>query len=170
MTALPPAHRRIRSRYGEEVLVRPMAPNDGPALCDMYDAYETKRSVQGLPAEHDETRRRWVLGMAEEPINVIATPVGSASQGKIVGHVCLFAMEPCTRVELLILIHQDWRNRGLGSALLGLAIDLAREARYECIWLVVSLRNTRAIRVYQKHCFEVCGHVGREIEMLLPLR
>jgi RimJ/RimL family protein N-acetyltransferase len=159
--------RVFTSRYGEEIIVRPSDPRDTPSLCAMYNTFAPKKSVQGVPAADDTQRQAWVLGLAQEPINIIATAASTDSEAAshLVGHACLLAMEPGVRAELLIMVHQDWRNRSIGSALLEAAIELAKRAQYQKIWLVVSVRNTRAIHIYQKCGFELSSKVDFDIEM-----
>ncbi len=159
--------RSFTSRYGEEIVVRRATSQDTSSLCAMYDTFAPKQSVQGVPSAQDDQRRTWVQGLAKERINVIATAADKDAEGAepLVGHACLLTMEPGVRAELLIMVHQDWRNRNIGSAILEVAIELAQQARYQKLWLVVSARNTRAIHIYQKCGFELCTQVDYDIEM-----
>jgi ribosomal protein S18 acetylase RimI-like enzyme len=83
----------------------------------------------------------------------------------VVGHACLLDVVPGERSELAIMVHQDWQNQGIGSALLELTIELARRASYRSIWLTVSIRNKRALHVYRKCGFRICERIDIDIEM-----
>jgi len=154
------AHRCIVCKRGSPVTLRPAGPADEAALCGMFDAFEPKESAQGLPPADSQQRAAWVHKLLCEPVNVIAE-----SDGRPVGHACLLEMDPGERGELEIMMHQDWRNRGVGNALLALLCDLARERGFRRIWLSVDARNSRAIRVYRNNGFALQGPMDLEIEM-----
>lgn len=145
---------------GERIVVRPARDADLCGVRALYDSFEPKQSAQGLPPAGQEDRHNWVQGLLCEPINALAEV-----QSVVVGHACLLDIVPEQRSELAIMIHQDWQNRGIGSALLDLTIALARRSCYRSIWLTVSVRNTRAIHVYRKCGFRQCDRIDIDIEM-----
>ena len=100
----------------------------------------------------------------DESVSVIAE-TGSA----VVGHSCLLDMEPGVRAELVIIIHQDFQDRGLGSRMLPLLADIARACRYHKIWLTVDSKNIRAIHIYRRFGFDFLGPFDAEREMELDL-
>jgi ribosomal protein S18 acetylase RimI-like enzyme len=59
-------------------------------------------------------------------------------------------------------VHKDWRNKGIGSALMSQAIGWAKNSGIITrIELYVYARNTAAIRLYQKFGFETEGRRRR---------
>jgi RimJ/RimL family protein N-acetyltransferase len=67
-------------------------------------------------------------------------------------------------VELGISVRQEWRDRGVGSALIQALIDWARASGIVTrIELRVYARNARAIHVYEKFGFELEGRRRRVI-------
>ena len=52
--------------------------------------------------------------------------------------------------EIGMLVHRDWRGRGVGSALLREAISRAREAGLHKLCLEVFAHNTAAIALYRR--------------------
>jgi putative acetyltransferase len=63
-----------------------------------------------------------------------------------------------------ISVAQEWRDKGIGSALIARSIEWARStAVVKRLELHVFAENERAIRVYQKHGFEVEGRMRRGI-------
>ena len=157
------AYRRlITTKHGQRINLRPAGTNVRPALGRMYDHYEPKHKAQGLPPADADERIEWIRRFLAQPVNAVAE-AGPA----IVGHGCLIDMEPGVQSELFIIIHQDWQNQGVGTALLGLLIDMARHVGYREIWLAVDVLNTRAIHVYHKCGFCQIGPMDVEIEMTL---
>jgi RimJ/RimL family protein N-acetyltransferase len=65
--------------------------------------------------------------------------------------------------ELGILVHQDHRGSGVGSALLERALELAR-SKYEVVFLTVFTVNEGAQRLYRRFGFAVCGHLPKAVK------
>jgi GNAT superfamily N-acetyltransferase len=134
------------------------------ALVPLYEAYEPKERAQGLPPGRPEQRARWLGALRDSAINVVAVTEEGA-----VGHAGLIPIEPGGRCEYMIFVHQDHRNRGIGTALTRLACRVAREAGYRSLWLTVAATNVPAIRVYDKVGFRMVGPPESEREMMLDL-
>lgn len=67
-----------------------------------------------------------------------------------------------------IYVHPDWHGHAVGSALMTDALEQAREANHDVVWLGTNELNGRAIAFYRRHGFEVIGsktfQVGQSIE------
>jgi RimJ/RimL family protein N-acetyltransferase len=150
---------------GETFIIRPADKRDYGLILNMYDRFEPKESAQGLPPADPERRQSLVHKILDESLNVI-----SETDGFVAGHACLIDIDPGVRAELVIVIHQDWQNCGLGSAMLSLLFDLARQRGYHKVWLTVDARNRRAISIYRKQGFAFVGPFDSEREMELILR
>jgi len=74
------------------------------------------------------------------------------AEGRIVGSI---HVEPSRHGfgEIGMAVAQDWRGRGVGSALLETAIAWAREQRLHKLSLDVFAHNERAIGLYRKFGF-----------------
>ena len=159
-------YRRIfTSRNGKTFIIRPADKSDFDLILNMYDRFEPKESAQGLPPADPERRQSLVYKILDESLNVI-----SETDDIVTGHACLIDIDPGVRAELVIVIHQDWQDLGLGSAMLSLLFELARQRGYHKIWLTVDARNRRAISIYRKHGFAFVGPFDSEREMELILR
>lgn len=64
--------------------------------------------------------------------------------------------------ELGILVHHDYRGRGIGSRLLEEALREAR-SKFELVYLSVWSKNEGAVRLYRRWGFTVCGHLPRTV-------
>ena len=56
-----------------------------------------------------------------------------------------------------IVVHKDFRNKKIGSLLLKSLIELSTSLNIKCLNLEVRESNIYAIKLYEKHGFEVCG-------------
>jgi len=65
--------------------------------------------------------------------------------------------------ELGILVRQEYRGKGVGSALLASALDEAR-SRFELVYLSVFSVNVGAQRLYRRFGFTPCGHFPRLVK------
>lgn len=143
MTALPTT---LIDRERRPFTVRRLGAGDRPALETMYRAFEPKRGAQGLPPL-DKALGRWldrVLAHGEH--------LGVIIDGELLGHAMLLPMED-GRLELANFLHQSIRNRGIGTAINRLALELAREHGAAGVWLCVEPFNRAAVRSYEKAGF-----------------
>lgn len=76
---------------------------------------------------------------------------------KVVGFID-FACIPHHEVHLLnIAVHPDYRNLGIGKALLDECILIAKKRQVKSIWLEVRVTNLIAIDLYKKSGFQITG-------------
>ncbi len=157
--------RVVETKFGDRVAVRPAGPHDFALLLAMFDDFEPKQAAQSLPPADEEKRRTWVQDITVNTLGIIALD----NLGRAVGHACLIDIEPGRRAELEIMVHQELRNRGLGSCMIPLLLELARHFGYRRIWLAVDARNARAVHLYRKSGFRLIGPMDIELEMELEL-
>lgn len=159
MTELPAT---LEDKRGRPFRVRPYAPEDRAALEAMYADFEPKRAAQGLPPEGEAAVRRWLDRVLPRGTQLVVE-VG----GRVLGHVMLIPMDADT-LELANFLHQSIRNRGIGTALNRVGLELARGAGFRKVWLSVEPTNRAAVRSYQKAGFEASAAsiLAPEIEMV----
>ena len=79
---------------------------------------------------------------------------------RVVGHLQVFT-QPFTRRkgvgELIIYVHQNFQDVGLGTAMMKEAIGLARKRGIHRLGLTVVADNHRAVKVYEKVGFKKEG-------------
>ena len=140
MTPLPAT---LVDKAGQRFTMRDYLAADRWALEAMYADFEPKRVAQGLPPSDPGQRTRWldsVLGAGHH----LVVEMG----GRVVGHGMLL---PCPEheAELANFLHQDTRDRGIGTALNRALLELGRELGLRRVWLSVEPSNRRAIRSYE---------------------
>ncbi len=157
----------ILDTMGHAYSVRPYQARDRHALEQFYAEFEPKRSAQGLPPGDAESISRWLANATSRGIHMI-TELGTT----IVGHVMLMPIEDRPdAVELASFLHQAVRNRGLGTMLNRMGLELARRACHRYVWLSVEPSNRGAIRSYEKAGFRrIPGSLwAHEMEMEVAL-
>ena len=156
-------------KEGTPFTVRRYTPGDRAAMERMYAAFEPKRCAQGLPAASSEARGRWLDMVLEDGQHVVVD-----RGDEVLGHGMLIPMDERS-AELANFLHQDVRNRGIGTELNRALLDLARDLGYGRVWLSVEPGNYPAIRSYEKVGFRKRAVTGwsPELEMeinLSPIR
>lgn len=144
--------RTCRCKEGHIFEVTPCGLEMCQALRELYDRFEPKGSVQGLPPPDHQTRHAWVQTLIEISHNFVLQ-----EQERVVGHAALIPDSMRRDAELLVFLLPSHQERGLGSVLTSLAMEKARELKLRKVMLEVQTRNQRAIRLYKKFNFELCG-------------
>ena len=90
--------------------------------------------------------------------NLIA--IAAFYNNRIVGHAQIFKFPHPRRKgtgDLIIYLHQDFHNVGLGTIMLAKLIELAKKEKLHRIGLDVIVDNRQAIGLYQKFGFKIEG-------------
>lgn len=66
--------------------------------------------------------------------------------------------------SLGIYLRKDFRNRGIGTRLMGAIIHTARERNFEIVKLMVFASNKRAIHLYEEFGFQECGRIKNGVK------
>ncbi len=149
--------RSIKDKLGRTVLLRPYQGEDLQDLSKMYDEFEPKGRVMGLPPAQEETRHEWMMGIVEGWFNIVAV-----LENRIVGHAALDKPAGRNTREFMIFVHQDYQNKGIGQALTFSVLDEARVMKVEKVWIVVENLNRIAITVFKKAGFSFASEPDAE--------
>jgi L-amino acid N-acyltransferase YncA len=134
----------LHDKAGRPFTVRAYEPRDRRALEDMYAAFLPKRAAQGLPPGDEAGVRRWLDRVLPAGRHYVV------ELGRdLAGHAMLIPIGDET-VELATFLHQRIRDRGIGTALNRIAMDVARADGFRRAWLSVEPSNRMAIRSYEK--------------------
>ena len=71
-------------------------------------------------------------------------------------------------MEMVAYVHQDFRRKGVATALVKAAIEEAHAAGFSYIWLLVAKMNFAAQRFLRKLRFRVAWQDLHEIQFLFP--
>jgi RimJ/RimL family protein N-acetyltransferase len=130
----------------------------------MYDEFSRLAISQGLPPADKKVRDDWVDRLFEFGRNFLVW-----MDGKAVGHATVIPDFGRGDGEYIIFVKEPYRNRGLGTALTALALDVSRSIKLTRIWLTVEAFNFRAIRLYLNAGFALVDEFERERTMILRL-
>jgi len=153
------------NRRGEAILIRTLEPAHHQPLIDMYLAYRPRNSFSGLPPSTDEACTRWVAGIIDHAVNLLAL---SFEKGPV-GHAALFAIDE-TSCEILVVVAPSQQRIGIGTELMRCLIQLSHELHFERIRLHVEAGNHVARHVYEKCGFHYTTRgLVAELDMSLDL-
>ena len=141
------------------LVVREYSSRDLGPLVEMYAGFQPKRVAQGLPPPDVPRITRWLEALQPKSRSLLA-----AEGARIAAHAVLCPISS-EAVEFTIFVHQDYRGRGLGTALTRLALTFAAEMGFAQVFLATELSNYPAVRLYKKMGFEIRSASGDECEM-----
>lgn len=155
-----------RDGAGESFSVRAATAEDAQTLEDFYHVFDPPRAAQGLPPTGRKKIRRWLDAVLPRGIHLVAE-----RGDELIGHALIVPHGRRGVGEYAVFVHQNQRSRGVGTSLTRSAIEAARTAGFEELWLSVESDNRAAIRAYEKAGFDVRPHTiyTSEAEMTLDL-
>jgi GNAT superfamily N-acetyltransferase len=111
-------------------------------LMAMYDRFDPLGAALGLPPRNAEGRHKWIVGALGQIVNVAAF----SRNGEVVGHCFVVADKPSS-AEIAVFVHQEFRWRGIGAALLKKALEWGRAAGLVHAWAITASENRAALRL-----------------------
>jgi RimJ/RimL family protein N-acetyltransferase len=146
--------KEVELKDGRGILLREAMSDDIDRLTDFYKSLSEEVLIYGLPP-YDRTRiERFLSGFGRDII------VLALDHEKVVGHLQIFVytLQRLKGIgELIIYLHQDYLNKGLGTQMMTFALELARRKGLHRVFLQVVKDNTRAVHLYMKMGFVVEG-------------
>jgi acetyltransferase len=76
----------------------------------------------------------------------IVAEVGEGDKKRIVG-ISRLIIEPGSKAEFAVLVHDDYQGKGLGKKLIGVLLGVAREKGLEEVYGVVLSENDRMLKL-----------------------
>jgi GNAT superfamily N-acetyltransferase len=129
----------------------------------MYDRFDPLGAALGLPPRAAALRRSWIGDALRHKLNVAAF----SPENEIVGH-CFLVSDDSVSAELAVFVHQDYRMRGIGTALVKTVLEWAGAAGLRRVWSLTPSSNKAALRL-QRRCGLRAATVSIETEMELEL-
>lgn len=130
-----------------KIVVRRLTRADRPALEKMYENFAPLGEALGLPPRDRERRRAWLDSLAEG-IQLVAN-----ADGVLAGHLIL--MPEDHEAELTCFVRQDFRRRGIATALAEAAVAEASQAGVSTLWVLIDNSNAAARRGLLKFGFHL---------------
>lgn len=146
----------------EAAIVRPARSEDLDGLIEQTWAVAAEGRWTGVEVPFDRDARRAKLHALSsgESSTVLAIDTSAAGGPGLVGHISI-QVAPYGVADIGMLIIDGWRGLGLGTRLLGAAIDWASAAGAHKMALEVWPHNVSAIELYRKAGFVEEGRKHR---------
>ena len=139
------------------IVVRRTEPDDAEGLCRVFSGPRAVEGTLQLPLPSVEEWRGRVSGLPAHDHSLVA-----CVDGEVVGGLALETYPTTWRrrhaAEIGMAVRDDWRGKGVGTALLRAALDLADNwLGLTRIELSVYTDNAAAVALYEKFGFEIEG-------------
>ena len=136
--------------------IRRVEPGDYKAVCAVHAQPNALAGTLQLPFPSEEAWRERLAKFGDRDYGLVA-----CVEGEIVGMLSLHVSERLRRAhvgDLGMVVHDKWAGKGVGTALMEAAIDLADNwLNLSRLELTVYTDNEPALRLYKKLGFEVEG-------------
>ena len=146
----------VRLKDSRMVNLRFLTPEDKDSILKMFSSMSDDTLRWSLPP-YDE---KWINRKLANIENLI--PLIAVHGKRIVGSCTIGLFRHARRKgvgDIGIFLHEDFHRLGLGTAMMELALDLARKQGLHRIWLEVAEGNKAAIGLYEKIGFETEGRL-----------
>ena len=154
--------KRVRLGDGTEVTLRPEVASDLEPVWDMFSSLSAE-SLQYLPVRLTRERAEgWFKEINYDSVLPILSLVETEGGVRVVASATLSfgGMEHNRHVATFgVTVHDDYQNRGLGTALTMYMVEVARAKGLKRVALEVVADNLRAVNVYEKCGFKVEGRL-----------
>lgn len=150
-----PAGERLLTRTGIELSLRPIHPDDAPALVRAFDRLTREQVRMRL----FYTLTALPLKVAQQlckayPDRVIAYVVTRPGDGEILAEARIFLDHAAAQAEFAIIVDPDWTGIGVAHALMTRLINDARQRGLAEIWGDVLADNRPMLDLVQRLDFQ----------------
>jgi putative acetyltransferase len=150
---------------GTTLLFRPELSTDTEMLWEMFSTL-SKKSLRFLVLPFPRERvERWTSNINYDKVLPILAIVKQEGKTRVVASASLVFSEQLAfqhKAELGITVHEDFQNKGIGTALTKHMLNIAEMKKLRKVFLKVLTRNKRAIHVYKKCGFKIEGKLKKE--------
>ncbi len=143
----------FRSRRGRTFTIRPVTPDDLPALVDFVRRLSPETRYRRFSVPLPDPPREEILRHLGETLMVDAGKGAAliALDGEeIVGSAHFVRVPGSDRAEAAVVVRDDRQGEGIGTHLLRRLADLAREQGIRVLYAYVQPDNERVLRLVRK--------------------
>jgi acetyltransferase len=149
---------RWTMRSGQEVLLRPIKPEDEPLWLEMFKGFSEEsiryRFFQVIKDTPHEVRVRYCNIDYDREIAIVAELVDGGKK-RFLG-VCRVSLEPDRKSgELAIIVTDEYQGAGLGTKMVDYALEVAADMNVETVYSFMLPDNYRAQALMRKMGFEL---------------
>jgi acetyltransferase len=159
---------------GLAVFIRPIKPEDAPALLDLFHTlsptsvyYRFFSPMKSLSAsmlarftQIDYDREIALVALQEE-----------RPEGKMLGVARVIGDPDGKKAEFAVMVGDPWQGKGVGAKLLEKCLQIAKERGIETVWGIVLRENTQMLALGRKLGFEASRtEEPGELELTIDLR
>ncbi|MGA2386240.1 MAG: GNAT family N-acetyltransferase [Candidatus Bathyarchaeia archaeon] len=143
-------------KNGQEVLLRPIKPEDEPLWLDMFQGFSEEsiryRFFEILRDTPHEVRVRYCNIDYDREIAMVAEIMKSTPR-KIRGVARVSIEADGKSGEIAFIVSDHWQGLGLGTKMVDYVLDIAKEKGLEDVYAIVLPDNTRALSLLKKMGF-----------------
>jgi putative acetyltransferase len=147
---------KVKLKDSRMVTLRFLTPKDKDNILKMFSSMSHDTLRWSLPPYDEE----WIDRKLANIKNLI--PLLAVHRKRIVGSCTIGKFRHARRKgvgDIGVFVHEDFHKVGLGTAMMELALDLAKKQGLHRIWLEVAEGNKAAIHLYEKIGFEMEGRL-----------
>jgi acetyltransferase len=150
---------RFTMRNGEDVVLRPIRPEDEPLEAEMFTTFSerTQRFRFFAPIRHTthEMLVRYTQIDYDREMAIIAEHTDPQGKRRMLGVARLIADPYNETAEFAIVVGDPWHGQGLGQRLMEYILQIARERGIRKVVASLLLENTIMKRLLEKHGFSL---------------
>ena len=149
---------RWKLKNGQEVLLRPIKPEDEPMWLEMFQSFSEEairyRFFQLLKDTPHEVRVRYCNIDYDREIAIVAE-LSEENHRRILGVGRLSIEADGKSGELAFIIVDQWQGQGLGTKIVDYVLEIAKEMGVETVYAIMLPDNQRALNLTKKMGFKL---------------
>ncbi len=148
-----------------KVSLRPELSSDTEMLWGMFSTLSKESAENLVPPFTRERIEGWTNNINYERNLTIVASINEGKTERIIGSATLsfYPQEIyCHRADLSLIVHDEYQNLGLGTAMLNHLLEIAKKKKIKKVHLRVTSNNARAIHVYEKCGFKIEARFKKE--------
>ena len=157
----------LEKQKESKVVIRIASLNDLNQIDDIYNqAIDSRCSTGDTQYWQNEDRLNWYNDHISDQYPILIAEIDK----RVIGWICVSPYRKGREglkltVEVSYYIHNDFKQKGVGSALLSGMIAIAEKLKYKTMIAIVFHSNTGSVKLLEKHGFVCWGTLPDVIEI-----